>query len=61
MIDNELEQLLNKNNNLKKKLIDYSNEIDKFYFKLNSGNSVEAQVKNKAKEMKTLFNELHVS
>jgi len=61
VIDNELEQLLNKNNNLKKKLIDYSNEIDKFYFKLNSGNSVEAQVKNKAKEMKTLFNELHVS
>ena len=61
VIDNELEQLLNKNNNLKKKLIDYSNEIDKFYFKLNSGNSVEAQVKNKAKEMKTLFNELHVN
>jgi len=28
VIDSELEQLLLKNNNLKKKLIDYSNEID---------------------------------
>jgi hypothetical protein len=60
VIDSELEQLLLKNNNLKKKLIDYSNEIDNFYFKLNTNNPLEAQLKNKAKEMKTMFNDLHV-
>ena len=60
VIDSELEQHLIKNNNLKKKLIDYSNEIDNFYFKLNTNNPLEAQLKNKAKEMKTMFNDLHV-
>jgi hypothetical protein len=60
VIDSELEQLLIKNNNLKKKLIDYSNEIDNFYFKLNTNNPLEAQLKNKAKDMKTMFNDLHV-
>lgn len=61
VIDPELELLLTQNNNLKKKLIDYSNEIDNFYFKLNTNNSLEAQLKNKAKEMKTQFNDLHVN
>jgi hypothetical protein len=60
VIDQDLENLLNKNNELKKRLIDYSNEIDHFYFKLNGNNAIESQVKSKAKGVKTLFNDLHV-